>query len=70
MQREALRMTFHFHTEQDTSGWYPLLLRVLMFEKATLTNKIKLSRDVLTGRVTNTKKIRRTKFKRALTFRS
>lgn len=43
MQREVLRMTFHFHTEQNTSSWYPLLLRILIFEKATLTNKIKLS---------------------------
>lgn len=46
MQREVLKMIFQFHTEQNTSSWYSLLLRILTFEKATLTTKIKLSHGV------------------------
>lgn len=54
MQCEVLRMTFDFHTENNSS-WHSPLLRILIFENTTLTNKIKLSRDVLTGRVMNTR---------------
>lgn len=43
MQREVLKITFQFHTEQNTSSWYSLLLRILVFEKANLGNKIKVS---------------------------
>lgn len=41
MQREVLKITFQFHTEQNTTSWYSLLLRILVFEKANLSNKIK-----------------------------
>lgn len=46
MQSEVLKMTFQFHTEQNTSSWHSLLLTILIFEKETLTNKIKLSHGI------------------------
>lgn len=39
MQYQVLKTTFWFHTEQNTSSWHSLLLRIPIFEKATLTSK-------------------------------
>lgn len=69
MQYQVLKTTFWFHTEQNTSGWYSLLLRIPIFEKQpSPVRGSTFKPDVQLGREMNTKYIRKRKFERALKF--